>query len=621
MIEKNIDITHLTTFGIPVKASAYAEYKSVDELIRICRMPEYLDQRVLHIGGGSNLLFVSDFKGLVLHSGIKGLKEYCKDDETVYLIAGAGERSDDVVNYCIDHDLEGLENLAGIPGEAGASAVQNVGAYGVEAGDLIWNVECLDRTTLQVVTLKGSECGFGYRQSKFKGEWKDRYFILRVSYRLRRSTHAHHLEYAALREYAARLGHQPTLREVSEEIRRLRASKLPDPAVVGSAGSFFKNPVIRKAYYEWEVLNFDPSVPSIPRRVAEEPKRADFDSEEAFTAEMRAYEAYRDATHVKVPAGWLVEHAGLKGASVAGAYVYPQNCLVIANRGDATGEEVEALAHMIQERVLQCFHIPLEPEVNFIDSRIRITVLGSGTSKGVPELRCNCSTCTSADPHDKRLRASVLVETMGVKILIDPSPDFRQQALRARIFDIDAVLITHEHYDHVGGIDDLRPYCFAGPLDMYCRQDVNDHLHTRLDYCFKSQLYPGVPSFRMHVIDNQPFFIKGVRIEPIEVYHGKLPIYGYRIGDFAYVTDAKRIDESEREKLLNLDVLIVNALRHRQHFAHFTIEEALQLIEEVKPRRAFLTHLCHEVGYHELFATTLPEGVAPAYDGLEITVE
>lgn len=592
IFEKDKDITGLTTFGVPVKAALYAEYDSVKALIGICRSGEFRENRVLHIGGGSNLLFNPRFDGLVLHSAIRGITTYRKSNDIVYVIAGAGEKWEDLVDYCVDNDLEGLENMAGIPGEVGASPVQNVGAYGVEAADRIWNVECLDRETLEVVTIKGEDCGFAYRDSKFKNEWKDRYFVLRVSFRLRPGNRARDLGYDALSKFAEQLGRTPTISDIRDEVIRLRNSKLPDPKLVGSAGSFFKNPVVRKAYYEWECLNFNTQIPGIPV----------------------------DETHIKLSAGWLIDKCGMKGVRVGGAYVYPDNCLVIANDGTATAADVKELAKRIYDRVLEAYHVALLPEVNFIDSEIKVTILGSGTSKGVPELLCRCETCMSKNPKDKRMRASVLVETMGVRILIDPSPDFREQAMRNDIGHIDAVLITHEHYDHVGGIDDLRPYCFWGPLDMYCRADVNDALHRRLDYCFKSHLYPGVPSFRMHTVENHPFFIKGVRIEPVEAHHGKLPIYGYRIGKFAYVTDAKTISEEEREKLLGLDVLIINALRWRDHFAHLSIEEALELVRELKPRRTYLTHLCHEVGRHDDFAARLPEGVEPAYDGMRISV-
>ncbi|MDE6340317.1 MAG: MBL fold metallo-hydrolase, partial [Muribaculaceae bacterium] len=249
---------------------------------------------------------------------------------------------------------------------------------------------------------------------------------------------------------------------------------------------------------------------------------------------------------------------------------------------------------------------------------MKVTVLGSGTSKGVPEVGCECRVCRSEDSHDKRLRASVLVETAGLRLLIDPSPDFRQQALRMRLADIDAVLVTHSHYDHVGGFDDLRPFCASDDLPVYVRKDVDADLRRRLDYCFREHLYPGVPTFDMHIIDNKPFYINGVKIEPVEVMHGNLPIYGYRIGDFAYITDAKTINEEEKEKLEGLDVLIINSLRDNPHFAHLSLSEALDLISELKPKTAYLTHFNHEAGLHRELEERTPENVHPAYDGMRI---
>lgn len=595
-IKKDYDITRFTTFGIPAKAAYFAEYSDVNQLIKICRSEEYRRNRVLHIGGGSNLLFIRDFNGLVLHSRIKGIKVYDKDESTTFVIAGAGENWEKFVDFCVAEGLAGVENMAGIPGEVGAAPVQNVGAYGVEAKDVIHAVECLDRETLQVVRFSNEECGFAYRNSNFKTVWKDRYYVLRVSFRLRRSVKAENVEYGGLKRLREESGQEDiTIRKVRDYVINIRNTKLPNPHEIGSAGSFFKNPIVRRKYYEMEMLNLDSSIPH--------------------------YDLEDDETHVKIPAGWLIEHAGLKGERRGGAVVYPGNCLVIANEGGATAEDVVLLADEIVHRVNRAFHVPLEPEVNFIDSAIKVTVLGSGTSKGVPELMCDCGVCKSENPLDHRLRASVLVETMGVKILIDASPDFRQQALRVDLRHIDGVLITHEHYDHVGGIDDLRPYCFSGPVDMYMKKDVEAHLRQRLDYCFRSNKYPGVPSFEINEVSaSRPFFIKGVEIQPIEVFHGKLPILGFRIGKFGYITDAKSIPEEEKEKLEGLDVLIVNALRERDHFAHFTIKEALSLIEEVKPVKAYLTHLCHEVGHHQAFDSSLPPNVSPAYDGLQILI-
>ena len=595
-IEKDKDITSLATFGLPARAAYFAEYSDEKELIAICRTEEYLNNRVLHIGGGSNLLFMADFNGMVLHSAVRGIRVYDKDPATTYVIAGAGERWTYLVDYCVSHGLAGMENMAGIPGEVGASPVQNVGAYGVEAKDVIHRVECLDRQTLQTVVFSNEECGFAYRDSRFKKEWKDRYYVLRVSFKLRRSLYATNLEYAALRPLRERLGErQATIREVRDYVCEVRDSKLPDPAVIGSAGSFFKNPIVRRRYYEMEMLNLDPSIPH--------------------------YDLEGDPDHVKIPAGWLIEHTGLKGHRIGGAEVYPRNCLVLANAGGATAEDVGRLADFVSREVNARFHVALEPEANFIDSRIRVTVLGSGTSKGVPELMCDCKVCRSTDSLDRRLRSSVYVETMGVSLLIDATPDFREQALRSGIRRIDGVLLTHEHYDHVGGIDDLRPYCLNQSMPMYMKSDVADHLRHRLDYCFTDHRYPGVPTFEItEITADRPFSIKGVEIRPIGVWHGKLPILGFRIGRFAYVTDAKTIDAEEIEKLRDLDVLIVNALRPREHFAHFSIEEAVALIREVKPRRAYLTHLCHEVGLHDDFAATLPSGVEPLSDGQTIII-
>lgn len=593
MFEQNKDLSPLTTFHLPARARLFAEYKSAKELLQISRSDEYLENEILHIGGGSNLLFDGDFNGLVLHSAIKGITDYRKDSDTVYVIAGAGEKWSDLVDHCVDRGIAGLECMAGIPGEVGASPVQNVGAYGSEAGDSIHNVEVFDTLTREVVTIKGSECGFAYRDSRFKHEWKGRYFVLRVSFRLRQGDKVTNLKYKALQEFADKLGRIPTLGEVRDEVIRMRGTKLPDPALIGSAGSFFKNPVVSEHFYDQEVLSRDSSTP-----------------------------CYRLGDgRVKVPAGWLIEHSGMKGKRVGNAEVYPQNCLVLANTGNATAGDMLQLATEVRRAVNRRFAIELHQEVNTISTDIRVTILGSGTSKGVPEAGCDCEVCTSDDPHDKRTRSSVMVQTMGHTFVIDASPDFRQQMLREHVREIDALLVTHTHYDHVGGFDDLRPYCTFGNLPVYLREDVNIDLHRRLDYCFREHPYPGVPKYEMNVIDNKPFMIDGIRIVPIEVMHGKMPIFGYRIGDFAYVTDCKTISEEEKEKLYGLDTLVLNALRERPHFAHLNFEEALALIDEVKPRHAYLTHLCHHAGKHEEINRRLPDNVRVAYDGQTFTIK
>ncbi len=594
-IEYDKDLTELTTFKVPAKAEIFAEYDSEKDLLALSRTPEFKDNAFLHIGSGSNLLFLNTFKGIVLHSCIKGIVQYQKDEETVYVIAGAGEKWTDLVDYCISNEIAGLENMAGIPGEVGASAVQNVGAYGAEAGDFIHSVKCFDVETRKTVVLQKEQCRFGYRDSVFKHEAKGKLIVLNVSYHLRKGSHARNLNYKPLLTFAESLGRTPTTRELADEVIRLRDSKLPNPAIIGSAGSFFKNPEVNSYYFQEEIKPRGMEIPTYP--ASEEGK-------------------------VKLSGAWLIDHAGLKGYRIGGAEVWPTQPLVIANTGSATGAEVKNLASHIIDTVKHKFGIELHPEVNYIDSSIKVTILGSGTSKGVPEIGCTCHTCTSTDPKDKRLRASVLVETQGMRILIDASPDLRQQALRIGLSRLNAILLTHQHYDHVGGIDDVRPFCFDRDLPIFANPQTAKDLRTRVDYCFRDHPYPGVPKLDLHEIECRPFKIEGLEIIPIEVMHGKLTIFRYRISNFAYVTDAKTIDEREKEKLRDLEVLILNCLRVNQpHFAHLILPEALALIEELKPKRCYLTHGCHNLGRHEEVSKLLPPNVEYAYDGETITIE
>lgn len=589
--EKDKDLAPLTTFKVAAKAKLYAEYKNLDELRIITLSEEFLNNEVFLLGGGSNVLFNGDFNGLVLRSRIMGIKKYKKDEDTIFVIAGAGENWSDLVKWTLDEGLGGLENLSGIPGSVGAAPVQNIGAYGVEIGNMIHKVECFDLLTRETVTLSAHECHFGYRDSIFKNEGKGRYIVLRVSLKLSPSQAASHLDYGQLKNLEKSSGQKPTIYEVAQEVLNIRNSKLPDPDKIGSGGSFFKNPIVRIYFYKEVMSSLYENIPF--------------------------YET-DDPYYIKIPAGWLIEKAGLKGYKKGGAEVYPKQCLVIANTGGATSKEILEVAEHVRSVVLEKFGVTLHYEVNIVDTDIKVTVLGSGTSKGIPEVGCFCPVCRSEDERDKRTRCSVLIETKGVKLLIDISPDFHQQAIRAGITTVDAALITHSHYDHVGGFDDIRPLCVGSKFPVYLRKDVNDDLHRRLDYCFRETLYPGVPAFDMHEIDETPFMIKGVKITPVTVLHGKLPIVGYRIGDFAYITDAKTIPEEEKEKLKDLDVLILNGLRFKDHFAHFTVEEALKMIEELKPKRAYLTHFCHEIGKHADFDAKLPPNVHACYDGLVI---
>ncbi|MDY4528008.1 MAG: MBL fold metallo-hydrolase [Parabacteroides sp.] len=249
---------------------------------------------------------------------------------------------------------------------------------------------------------------------------------------------------------------------------------------------------------------------------------------------------------------------------------------------------------------------------------MKVTFLGTGTSTGVPEIGCSCAVCQSNDPRDNRLRASVLVETAGKRILIDCGPDFRQQMIRSRIYQLDGILLTHEHYDHVGGLDDLRPYCRQGAVPIYAELDVVEAIETRIPYVFRAHPYPGVPRLALHTISLEPFEVAGVLVQPIRVMHGRLPILGFRIGNFAYLTDILTLPETEVPKLQGVDVLVLDALREAEHPSHESVPQALALIDRLQPKQAYLTHMSHRIGLHAVAEQSLPAHVQYAYDGLEI---
>ncbi len=253
---------------------------------------------------------------------------------------------------------------------------------------------------------------------------------------------------------------------------------------------------------------------------------------------------------------------------------------------------------------------------------MKITFLGTGTSTGIPQIGCRCATCTSADPRDNRMRASAIVTLdSGANLLIDCGPDFRSQILRAGAPPLEALLITHSHYDHVGGIDDLRPYCRDGRhFPTFCTPDVARDLHERNPWSFAKHLYPGVPTFAIHEINPDiPFEIAGQEIIPLPVMHAKLPILGYRFGPLAYITDCKTMPAATLEKLRGVHTLVLNALRILPHQSHLSLDEALDIIKAVNPRRALLTHMSHDMGPAATVA--LPDGVQFTHDGLTVEID
>ena len=252
---------------------------------------------------------------------------------------------------------------------------------------------------------------------------------------------------------------------------------------------------------------------------------------------------------------------------------------------------------------------------------MRLTFLGTGTSCGVPTIGCDCRVCRSENPKDKRLRCSALVETEQARLLIDCGPDFRQQIMPQPFRRIDGILITHAHYDHMGGMDDVRPYCQFGEINVYADPIARKGLLEMLPYCFVENRYPGVPAIGLHEIHkHEPFTIGDIEIMPIEVMHGKLPILGYRMGPLTYITDMKTIDDGELQYIKGTEVLVVNALRQQPHHSHQTVEDAVSFARRVGAKRTLLIHSSHHIGLHNEVNASLPSDIQLAYDGQVVEV-
>ena len=321
------------TFGIEAKCSRFLEFEDDQEALEVARILRESKQPYIIIGGGSNLLLTKDFEGIVVRSAIKG--HYFEDGYR--MVCGSGETWDDMVATSIEAGYYGMENLSLIPGDVGASAVQNIGAYGVEAKDLILCVWAIEIATGKPCMWGNEECEYGYRQSRFKHDWKDKYLITRVTYGLSR-TFTPHLDYGNIRQELERLGiSNPTAQQLRQTIIDIRNAKLPDPKVTGNAGSFFMNPVVAKAKYE-QLAALYPDMPHYPV----------------------------DAEHEKIPAGWMIDQCGWKGKSLGRAGVHPKQALVLVNLGGATGQEVVELCNAIRHDVLQKFGIEIHPEVNIV---------------------------------------------------------------------------------------------------------------------------------------------------------------------------------------------------------------------------------------------------------------
>ncbi|MBY0424300.1 MAG: MBL fold metallo-hydrolase [Cytophagales bacterium] len=251
---------------------------------------------------------------------------------------------------------------------------------------------------------------------------------------------------------------------------------------------------------------------------------------------------------------------------------------------------------------------------------MKITFLGTGTSQGVPVIACECEVCKSLDFRDKRLRVSIHIEFGGKSFVVDTGPDFRQQMLRERVQSLDAILFTHEHKDHTAGLDDIRAFNYKQqkPMPVYARKQVMEQLKKEFSYAFDEHKYPGIPEINLLELKNEPLEIEGIRFVPIEVKHMYLPVFGFRVGNFTYLTDLNFISDEELEKVKGSEVVVIGALQKAAHQSHFRLDEAIALLEKLKPRKGYLTHISHRMGLHADVSKELPEFIELAYDGLKI---
>lgn len=251
---------------------------------------------------------------------------------------------------------------------------------------------------------------------------------------------------------------------------------------------------------------------------------------------------------------------------------------------------------------------------------LTITFLGTGTSSGVPMVACDCGVCKSNDPKDQRLRSSILVQSSKTSFVVDTTPDFRYQMLREQVKKLDAVLYTHPHKDHIAGLDDVKAFTFVSgnAMEIFANELTQEALKREFYYIFTDKKYPGIPQVNINTIDLTPFSIGDIPVIPILVWHLNMPVLGFRFGDFTYITDANRMEETEKEKVKGSKTLIINALRHKKHLSHFTLDEAINLVQELNVPHAYFTHISHQLGKHQQINSELPNGVELAYDGMRL---